>query len=74
MKLCMRGNTMHVLKESWQFSFKITEKATRTSSEKRQLRMSRLYFTCVFYVSVTFFNDGSLHSFKQFLQITTILS
>ncbi len=30
---------MHLLKRSWQFSFKITEKATRISSEKRQ-------FTC----------------------------
>ncbi len=30
---------MHLLKDSWQFSFKITEKATRISFEKPQ-------FTC----------------------------
>ncbi len=30
---------MHILKNSWQFSFKITEKATRISCEKPQ-------FTC----------------------------
>ncbi len=26
MELCMRGTKMHLLKNSWQFSFKITEK------------------------------------------------
>ncbi len=36
MELCMRGNTMHLLKDSWQFSFKITKKATRISFEKPQ--------------------------------------
>ncbi len=35
----MRDNTMHLLKNSWQFSFKITGKATRISFEKDQ-------FTC----------------------------
>ncbi len=35
----MRGNTRHLLKNSWQFSFKIIEKATRISFEKQQ-------FTC----------------------------
>ncbi len=39
MELCMRGNTMHLLKNSWQFSFKITERAVRISFEKPQ-------FTC----------------------------
>ncbi len=34
MELCMPGNTMHLLKNSWQFSFKITEKAMRISFEK----------------------------------------
>ncbi len=34
MELCMRGNPMHLLKNSWQFSFKITEKAMRISFEK----------------------------------------
>ncbi len=29
-----RGNTMHLSKNSWQFSFKITEQATRISFEK----------------------------------------
>ncbi len=38
-ELCMRGNTMHPLKKSWQFPFKITEKAMRFSFEKPQ-------FTC----------------------------
>ncbi len=38
-ELCMRGSTLHLLKNSWQFSFKITEKATRISFEKSQ-------FTC----------------------------
>ncbi len=28
MELCMRGNTMHLLKNFWQSSLKITEKAT----------------------------------------------
>ncbi len=28
---------MHLLNDFWQFSFRITEKATRTSSEKPQL-------------------------------------
>ncbi len=35
----MRDNTMHLLKNSWQFSFKIIENATRISFEKPQ-------FTC----------------------------
>ncbi len=39
MELCMRDNTMHLLGDSWQFSFKITEKATRISFIKPQ-------FTC----------------------------
>ncbi len=39
MELCMRGNTMHLFKDSWQFSLNITEKATRISFEKPQ-------FTC----------------------------
>ncbi len=39
MDLCMRGNAMHLLKNSWQFSVKITEKATHISFEKPQ-------FTC----------------------------
>ncbi len=39
MELCMRGNTMDLLKDPWQFSFKITEKATRILFEKPQ-------FTC----------------------------
>ncbi len=39
MELCMRGDAMQLLKNSWQFSFKITEQATRISFEKPQ-------FTC----------------------------
>ncbi len=39
MELCMRGNAMHLSKNSCQFSFKITEQATRISFEKPQ-------FTC----------------------------
>ncbi len=39
MKLCMQGDTMYFLKDSWQFSFKIAEKATRISFRKPQ-------FTC----------------------------
>ncbi len=39
MKLCVRGNALHISKNSWQFSLKITEKATRISFEKPQ-------FTC----------------------------
>ncbi len=38
----MGGNTMHLLNESLQFSFKITEQATRISFEKTQ-------FTCETY-------------------------
>ncbi len=33
----MRGNTMHLLNNSWQFFFKITAKAARISFEKPQL-------------------------------------
>ncbi len=29
----MRDNTMHLLRDSWQFSFRMTEKGTRISSE-----------------------------------------
>ncbi len=71
---------MHLLKNSWQFSFKITEEATRISFEKPQLtcknalRMSGLHFTCVFCVSVACFKDSTWHSFKQFFHVTTILS
>ncbi len=39
MEICMRGSTMHLLKNPWQFSFKITAKATHISFEKPQ-------FTC----------------------------
>ncbi len=35
-ELCMRGNTMHLSKNSWRVSFKITEKATHISFEKPQ--------------------------------------
>ncbi len=38
------------------------------------LRMSGLYFTCVFCVSVACFKDSTWHSFKQFFQVTAILS
>ncbi len=65
---------MHLLKESWQFCLKITENATRTSSEKPQLRVSRLYFTCVFRVSVACFKDSTWHSYKQFFLVITKLS
>ncbi len=41
----MRGNTVHFLKDSWPFSFKITEKATRISFEKPQLHAKCI--TCV---------------------------
>ncbi len=34
---------MHLLKNSWQFSFKITEKATRISFEKPQLACETHY-------------------------------
>ncbi len=74
MELCMRGNPMHLLKDSWQCSLKITENATRTSSEKPQLRVSSLYFTCEFCVSVACLEDSNWHSFKQFFQVNTILS
>ncbi len=65
---------MHLLRDSWQFSLKTTENATRTSSEKPQLRVSRLYSTCVFCVSVACFKDSTLHNFKQFIHVSTILS
>ncbi len=39
MELCVRGNAMHLSKNSWQFSFNITEQATCISFEKPQ-------FTC----------------------------
>ncbi len=32
----MRDNTVHLLRDSWQFSFRITEKWSHTSSEKPQ--------------------------------------
>ncbi len=35
----MRGNTLHLFKNSWQFSFKISEKVTRISFERSK-------FTC----------------------------
>ncbi len=43
MELCMRGNTMHFLKNFWQFSFKITEKAKPISFEKPQLTCAAHY-------------------------------
>ncbi len=42
-ELCMRGNIMYLLKDSWQFSFKITEKATRISFEKPQVTRETHY-------------------------------
>ncbi len=36
MVICMRDNTMHLFRDSWQFSFRITEKESPTSSEKPQ--------------------------------------
>ncbi len=70
---------MHLLKYSWQFSFKIAEKAARFSFEKPQFTynasgMSGLYFTCVFCVSVAYFKDCTWHKFKQFFQVTIILN
>ncbi len=41
---------------------------------RKALRMSGLYFTCVFCVSVACFKDSTWYSFKQFFQVTTILS
>ncbi len=48
MELCMRGNAMHLLKNSWQFSFKITEKATRISFEKPQFSCET-HYVCLGY-------------------------
>ncbi len=39
----MRGNTMHLLKNFWQFSFKITEQAMRISFEKPQFTWETHY-------------------------------
>ncbi len=41
---------------------------------RNALRMPGLHFTCVFCVSVACFKDSSWHNFKQFFQMTTILS
>ncbi len=39
---------MHLLKDSWQFSFKITEKATRISFEKPQF-ICETHYVCQSY-------------------------
>ncbi len=41
---------------------------------RNALRMSGLYFTCLFCVSVACFKGSTWHSFKQFFQVTTILN
>ncbi len=71
---------MHLLKNSWEFFFKNYWKnyahfIWKASIYMRNaLCMSGLYFTSIFCVSVACFKDSTLHSFKQFFQVTTILS
>ncbi len=70
---------MHILKNSWQFSFKITEKATSNSFEKPQFtcethNVCQGYALLVFCVSVACFKDSTWQDYKQFFQVITILS
>ncbi len=44
---------MHLLKNSWQFSFKITEKATRISFEKTQL-ICETHYVCQSYTLLVY--------------------
>ncbi len=39
MEICMLGNIIHLLRDYWQRSFKITEKVTRISFENPQLTL-----------------------------------
>ncbi len=52
-ELCMRGSTMHLLKNPWQLSFKITEKATRILFEKPQLTCET-HYVCQGYTLVVY--------------------
>ncbi len=71
---------MHLLKDSWQFSFIITEKATRISFEKPQFTCET-HYACGGYNLLVYsaflwpaFKKSAWHIFRQFLQVTTILS
>ncbi len=44
---------MHLLKDSWQFSFKITEKATRSSFEKHQF-ICETHYVCQGYTLLVY--------------------
>ncbi len=71
---------MHLLKNSWQFSFEITEKATRISFERPQFTCET-HYVCQGYTLLVY--SAFLRPvltiilgivLKQFLQVTIILS
>ncbi len=49
----MPGNTMHLLKNSWQFSFKITENTMRISFEKPQFTCET-HYVCQGYILLVY--------------------
>ncbi len=70
---------MHLLKNSWQFSFKITEPALRISFEKPQFTCETHYdypgYTLLVYSAFLWLVlNVPCKNFKQFFQVTTILS
>ncbi len=70
---------MHLLMNSWQFSFKITEKLRAFHLKSLNLHAKRIkYVRVLLYLCIlrfcARFKDSTWHSFKQFVQVTTILS